>query len=477
MKPNSARVRLTLVAVGLASVCLLGGGVAVDRVAARELIAQVDAGLIAEARLLASTVEQEGDQLDLEFGDLDMRDFDRTNPRAFLQLWRGEARVYRSPSLGQATLSPFSGPLAAPVTQWAVPQAAGPRLRAVGIRFTPRIDLEDGPAGPAVPVVLVLARDVSTTTHTLETLRQTLLGIGSLTLVVLTIVLWLGIRRAFRPVEVAAQEIAQIGGEELSRRLSSEGLPRELLPVVERTNELLGRVEAVVQRERAFSQEVAHELRTPLSGLRTILEVALRRDRDPAHYQSVLQDGLVVVGQQERMVENLLRLARLEAGEALASTRVDVNEVLLDAWASFGAPVTERKLSITWALADEAIAHIDQGLLQVVARNLIENAVSYADEGGAIEIGTLFQEARPHRPARLCVLVKNTGSQLTQAEAEAATQRFWRGDAARTVGQHSGLGLALVERSLQALGGRLSLRSAVGGWFQAEVVLPAADPD
>jgi len=101
-----------------------------------------------------------------------------------------------------------------------------------------------------------------------------------------------------------------------------------------------------------------------------------------------------------------------------------------------------------------------------VVRNLVENAVAYADAGDQVVLATA-----PVADG-LCVRVRNTGSQVSQAEAEAATQRFWRGDQARSVGDHCGLGLALVERSLQALGGTLRLTSERGGEFQAEVVLP-----
>lgn len=435
------------------------------------LVAHVDRALIEEARLLASTVEQEGRSLDLEFREFDMREFG-LGRSAFLQVWREDRPVFRSPSLGKAGLTLFNGPLDQPHTRW-VPLPGGGEARAVGLRFLPRIDDEDPPGGALQPVVLVVARDAAPTRQALNALRDAL-GVIALAMVLITVVvLWVIVTRSLRPLEAVSEEIAGIDGEELSRRVSSDAVPTELQGVVGRVNELLARLESAFVRERAFSNEVAHELRTPLAGLRAILEVTLQRPREASGYQEALRDGLHVADQLERMVEKLLRLARLESGSHTASAeRVVLDELLPETWAPCASLAQERGLQVEWTLAPSLEVETDPDLLSLVVRNLLENAVAYADEGGNITVETGQVDGD------VFVRVGNTGSALSQEQAEQATQRFWRGDAARSqAAQHCGLGLALVDRALRVLGGSLELRSAAGGEFRATVRLAAvAEP-
>ena len=446
---------------------LLGAGAALYALVRESLVAEVDRALVAKARLLSSMVEQEREEVDLD--DLDLTELD-PEPGSYLQLQTpsasGEPRVlYRSSSLGEATLSAPGLATREPTTTWIDPLPAQVRGRAVVLEFAPRV--EHRRRGEPLRLVMILARETRELDQALSTLRSLLLGVGAATALVAGLVQLVVVRRSLRPLRGAAEEIARIDEERLDLRLDTSG-PAELRPAVQRVNELLERLEAAFGRERAFSSEVAHELRTPLAGLRTTLEVAGSRVRTGEEQAAARAECLAMVGQLQAMVERLLQLARLESSRARPELQaVGLADAALDAWRPFAAPAAARGLEVRWDLDPELHARVDPTLLDLILRNLLENAVTHSPQGASVRVATRAegQEA--------ALEVQSSGSPLTQAEAEQARARFWRKDAARGAGG-CGLGLALVDRAARALQGRLALTSQPGGWFTARVELPLA---
>lgn len=462
---SSMRATLLVGTTVAVAAALVVAGVALQALIERSLVAELDRGLLEQARLLASTVEEDEDGLDVELEDLDLRELDDPAGGWFLQLWGpGGETLHRSRSLGPAQLAPRGAGAA-----W-VALATGERLRAVALEFAPR-DEHDRGAGPrpATTLSLVLARRTRELDHTLATSRSLLLLVGATTLLVAGGALTTIVHRALRPLDRVSRGIAEIRASDLAARVDESQLPTELRPVVQRVNELLSHLEAAFARERAFSAEVAHELRTPLAGLRATLEVTLSRPRSADEHAEASRQALRVVEQLHGMVERLLLLARLDAGQvARAAERVDLAELVVELWEPFARAAADRGLVVAYEV-DEAGVELDadRALLTVILRNLYENAVTYADVGGRVRVTVR------RRDTQASLEVSNTGSRLTQDDAHAAVQRFWRGEAARTeAGLHCGLGLSLVEEASLALGGRLVLRSERGGEFTAALRLP-----
>ncbi len=470
---KSLRKRLLFgTTVAVAAVLALAGW-ALYALVERSLVGEVDRALIAKARLLSSMVQQEGRMLEVEFEELDMWEFSSPERGGFLQLWRaGGETLYRSPSLGEEAFE-LRASSASLTPEWIdlPPSDAGARGRAVTLRFQPRLELVGAEIEEIVPedLTLVLARDAREAEQALATLKGLLVIVGLVTLAAAGVVLVWVVRRSLRPVAAVSERIATIGEQSLSTRLEADGVPDELFPVVQRVNGLLARLEAAFTRERSFSHDVAHELRTPLAGLRTTLEVAGARRRSEQEYAGALQEGATIVKQLQSMVERLLQLARLDAGRsAVPSERYDLADLALEAWEPFAAQAVLRGLRVDLLLEEGLEISADRELVGLILRNLYENAVSYADPGGKIRIAT-----RRSKSGDISLGVSNTGSRLGREEARAATQRFWRGDAARTeAGAHCGLGLTLVEKATHALGGSLRLASEAGGEFAVEVAFP-----
>lgn len=461
---TSLRARLLVGTSAAVGGALLLSGLVLQALVRERLTAELDRGLVASARTAATLVEADGDELELEDVDLAAA----AERGALLQVSTPDGRpLYRSPSLGAASL-PALGP--GPEERAWVELPGGARGRAVAVRFEPRRERRRRSGTPDGELVLLLARDSTELDRTLAALQGLLGLVGLGTLVVTGGVLVLVVRRSLAPLGAVAEQVAAIGEERLDARLRIDDAPDELQPAVARVNELLARLEGAFARERAFSSEVAHELRTPLAGLRTLLEVDGARPRTAEERAATHAEALAISLSLQRMVERLLELARLDACRAqLQSGPVRLADATLEAWRPFAAPAAARGLRVEWALDPELEVPADAVLVDLALRNLLENAVVHADEGGRVRIAAAAEAGA----ARL--EVTNSGSRLDQEETRSATRRFWRGEAARTeAGVRCGLGLALVERAAAALGGRLVLTSTRGGDFSAALLVPGA---
>lgn len=458
----------------LTSAVLVIAGVALYVLVRMNLLAEIDRSLVDRARLLASTVEIEDGRLDLELVDLDGEAFEGQDPKAYVQVWTASGKtLYKSSSLASADLA------RQPNAAWASGYyysdlPSGVRGRAVCLTFTPRMegnpsdeqDLRE--AQDEAPLSLAVAQSMSHIEFALARLRLLLFLVGGGSVAVATSALWYYVARSLRPLNRLAQEIGQVSEDDLATSVGQAEYPREIGPVITRLNHLLSRVNAAFQRERTMNANVAHELRTPLTGLRLKLDVAVSRSREAHEYRQTLDECRVITSQLQQLVGNLLSLARLNAGQfELYSECVEVDELIQSQWGSLSAEADRRRLEVRWCLPPKATVVSDKTLLGMAVRNLLENAVTYADEGGDVSVRVCADEDHDE------ISVVNSGSQLTQEEAESALIPFWQHDQSRnTTGVHCGLGLSLVQQIVAVLRGQLSVESQPGGDFQITVTLP-----
>ena len=284
------------------------------------------------------------------------------------------------------------------------------------------------------------------------------------------LLLGLVVSRGLAPVRRIAASIAAVGVRDLADRVEMRGVPRELIPIVHRLNELLARIQAALAREKQLTADMAHELRTPLAGLRTNAEVALTRARSPQEYRDTLRKSLAISVQMQEMMENLLTLARLESGHwtaALQDCRLD--EVLSAQLERVAGQIQQCGVTLQRSDMPAAIVRATPELLVLAIRNVVDNAVSYVNRGGTIRVH-LATAAET-----LKLELANTGSRIAAADAPRVFERFWRGDTARTQqGLHSGLGLAIVKNIMTRWGGAVLVESTQGGWFSLQLLFPVS---
>ncbi len=316
--------------------------------------------------------------------------------------------------------------------------------------------------------ILAVARPTDDLDNALSSIAWSLAVYCSLaTLCSAALIAWL-LNRGLRPVNTIAQQIAGVGVAHLKDRITAENIPRELIPIVDRLNKLLERVEAAVLREKALTADMAHELRTPLAGLRTGAELALTRLRTSEEYQRTLRQSLDISIQMQEMVENLLTLARLEAGawgQAAENCRLD--QMTDQQLKGCTARINSRAVTLDSSGISPAVVKAPPELVLLVLRNVLDNAVSYVNHGGTIRV-VLKSESDA-----VTLTVANTGSAISVQQSQQIFERFWRGDDSRTdQGRHSGLGLSIVQNVMRQIGGRVIVESAVGQWFTIVLLFP-----
>lgn len=252
-------------------------------------------------------------------------------------------------------------------------------------------------------------------------------------------------RRALDPVREASNTAASIGPTRTDVRLSERSMPSEIVPLVHAVNEALDRLEAGFQAQRAFTADMAHELRTPLAIMRARIDTM---EEQPSR-RSLEAD----VVNMTRTVNQVLDIAELEAFIVDGSSQADLHAVCVDAVA-FMAPLvvdSDRTIALTGAEAPVWVHGHAEALFRAV-RNLIENAIRHTPAGGAIEV-----DVSPDGSVR----VLDEGPGVPLAERETIFRRFWRRDRARP--ESRGLGLAIVTRVAVAHGGSISVDDRPGG--------------
>jgi len=419
------------------------------------LIAEFDQAHLTDLYRLAGLTEQNPAGLKFDSTGEILPAFQRRNRPDYFQLWETNGTVlYRSPSLlDLPDLPRQSGNLTAPRI-WNLTLPDGMPGRAVGAQFLPNED-EDTPRAPGTApltreAILVAAFHRQELDRRLRlvgvVLLLTGLGMGGATIAVVR----LAVRRGLRPLAHLAERTGAIDARSLQLRFPVEDLPAELRPISHRLNDLLARLEASFARERQFSADAAHELRTPIAELRSLAEVALKWPEDHAAAQNALEEALAIALQMEAIATGLLALARCESG--LVNRKSE--PVALDALVREAAQVFQEKSRESqreWKIEvpSDACWFTDRAGLRLIVSNLLSNAVEYGEPGTPIKV-----VASPNG-AGVLLRVSNRNRALTPEHLPRLFERFWRKDGARTSSEHSGLGLAVARAYSDSLGMKL----------------------
>ncbi len=386
--------------------------------------------------------------------------------------WRvSTTRVIRSASLGESELPRLEAEPGRPrFERLTLPD--GRPGRAVGVQFPG----PNSPPGlhrlPAMHLSVVVAADTVELDHQLRFLGVLLAATAVGTMAVAGGVSWLVVSRGLRPLGTVARAIAAMDESDLKQRIPRQGVPREIDPVVKQLNGLLARLDEAFERERTLTADVAHELRTPVAEIRTIAEVTLNRDREAGEYREALGEALTVTRTLQGLIERLLVLARLESGQMRPESQPVALQPLLNEFGMLVRAEAERRgVSFTNGCPPDAIVLAHPMLLEVVLSNALLNAAAYTPDGGRVEaVGELTG-------ANWRFSIANTGCELKPEEAGRVFDRFWRADAARgKSGLNCGLGLTLVRRAMEAMGGAAEAHVTEDRRFVLSLSLPAA-PD
>lgn len=275
-------------------------------------------------------------------------------------------------------------------------------------------------------------------------------------------------RRAQRRIAAVHLAIGRIMQEYLNERLPTHGGVDDLDKVASAVNGMLDRIELLVGELRGMGDSIAHDLRTPLTRVRTRLERSRDEARTRGEFQAVADRAIASVDQALAVVGAVLRIGEVEHGRRRAGfAPVDLADVLRDAAELYEPFAEEKGIRLRMSLAPIALVPGDRDLLVEAVGNLLDNAIKFAPVGSAV---TLSLEAGSDG-ARLRVADQGPG--IPPDERERVLQRFYRGEKSRTV-EGSGLGLSLVAAVAALHGFRLTVGGEGGCAVEIECPLHQA---
>ena len=451
----------------------------------RHLVHQMDASLADKARTLALSIELKHYGLEVDLEEMRLEEMEEAGSPEYISISSMDGRIiYRSDIFRDITVPVPDTPLAEPRYGYFFIKGAG-NLRYIIYSFQPDVDdeeeedLEDVKADPGIvidnaslpedPIVLQLFRDTAELSYFMEIFFFILLGTGLGSIGILSLVVWLAIKRGAQPINELASGIDSIKDDDLTVRLEEAGVLEELTPIVSGMNLFLDRLEGSFNRERGFTSDAAHELRTPLAGLKSTIEVALAKEREGIEYRETLEKSLEIVNQLENLVKNLLALARLESGrEKATSNEIQLESLILDSWALCSEDALNKHIETSFDLGNGRMTLVDDKLLSQVLEELFRNAVYYTDEGGSIRINL------SHERGETRLRISNTGSKVSAGEGARVFDRFWRGSYSRDdTGMRFGLGLPIVKKIAETMDMQVKVQTEMDGEFVVTLILPS----
>jgi|WetSurMetagenome_2_1015567.scaffolds.fasta_scaffold06049_7 two-component system, OmpR family, sensor histidine kinase QseC len=257
----------------------------------------------------------------------------------------------------------------------------------------------------------------------------------------LTILTYVSIRHGLKPLQRIANDIAQRSPEQL-QLIDNKDIPLEIKSLVDTLNNLFQRLNQTFENERRFTADAAHELRTPLAGLKLQAEIALQNPNNELRSQA-LQNILIGVEQAHHLVVQLLTLARIDGDQHLEMKTIDLKAIVekIIKMSISQAIEKQQDFGLTMLTNDTQIQGNPEAL-EILLRNLVDNALRYTPDNGEITISIERLESK-----QLCLKVKDNGDGIPQEKISKIFERFYRGEHQHIQG--SGLGLSIVKRVVE----------------------------
>ncbi len=351
--------------------------------------------------------------------------------------------------------------------------ARSPNLKDDSLRFIPEYSgkyvtstLADGPIRQyQLPVIrngknygyLLVAMSLDSAQMVLKKLKTTLLIAFPVVLVLLFFWARFIAGKSIQPVTAIIETADKITKNNLGERIELPGTKDELYQLVTTINQLLDRIEQAMQREKQFTSDAAHELKTPLQVMKGNMEILLRKPRSPQEYQTKINKCLNEINRMAHLVDQLLLLARFESQkEALDVKNVPLDELMEQVVQKRLWQIEKKKILLKIDIREVVTVKTDPYLLHIILENILSNAVKYTPEKGTVSITVGKEHNNPF------ISIADSGKGISKEEMNKIFDRFYRSDPMKHPDiKGTGLGLSIVKRLGEILQIEFKLKSNI----------------
>ena len=430
------------------AVLLIAVALLADYFVDRELQARFDGELFALARSLQTLTLQEVQGVELHFSDAVMRSFSTSDKPDYAELVDSTGKlIERSNSLRQVNARLHAADPRAAI-QWAE-LADGTKGRMVSLHFRPALGdslQASRVAVERVKVTLRVARAQAPLDRTAVSFDVGLIAAVLVVLLSTASLVWWRVGRELDVIDLIAARTDPGANVQGGATISLENVPKELLRFVESVNRATRALAQTLERERRWSRDLAHELRTPIAELRTLLDVAISFPK--AHNaQTVQRQARAIAIDMDSLVSSLLLMSRVEAGiEQICLQAVELHSVL--------KLIIVKQVDWQLEMCAPFWIQTDPHLFKIVLNNLVNNARAYADPANSVHI-----VVTANAMTGLAALeISNCAPKLSPEDIAQMQMRFWRKSARADASSHSGLGLSIAYALCEMLKLRISVR-------------------
>ena len=447
---NSIRSRLTGILIGVTCLVWLFAVIWIHNSTQSQLEKVLDARLMEAARMVNSLLSEHRVEVgpDGDGGQLSLKplpDFPIYDRQLFCQIWALDGRlVGRSESAPGVRLTNIAN-------GFSDTEVAGDRWRVFAVENT------------QLGLRVMVGDSLSVRERLVQNVVTGLVLPALLMLPVLAIMIWLCVRRGLDPLSRLASVLSKRRAEDL-HPLPEQNLPSEIAPAVTALNGLFHRVEEARERERNFAIFAAHELKTPLAGLKTQAQIAAGAKDETIRANAVRQIA-AGVDRTSRLVNQLLDLAALETGDEMETSAYEpACQLLVAVSTDMRMLAAQRGVSIELPKTMPLVQLPSPHFFTLAARNLIENAVNHSPMGETVHCRIETENGKVR------LVVEDGGPGIPEGEMPHVIERFFRGTHRNETG--SGLGLPIVKMAVERMGGELRLNNRPEGGLRAEFVIP-----
>ena len=269
----------------------------------------------------------------------------------------------------------------------------------------------------------------------------------------LALLLWIAVIRGLRPLDKLTSEVEQREPDNLAA-LDASSAPREVVPLIERLNRLFARIDASMQKERRFTADAAHELRTPVAAIKAQAQVARAASGEPERSHA-LDNAILGCDRAAHLIEQLLTLARVDTLGGDMAEPCRLRAISTEVIAALAPAALEKGVQLELLAGDEAAVRGNPELLRMLLRNLLDNSIRHTPPGTSVQVGIT------HESGDICLSVSDNGPGIPEQERARVLERFYRPPGTQASG--SGLGLSIVKRIAEVHGATLEILPVSAG--------------